>query len=72
MYSISIRERFTSFLRLENSADDEGYDLYHNYLMEVVVSGEELDERGYLHNMDDLREELGELVVKWDGALLND
>ncbi|MCB2213290.1 6-carboxytetrahydropterin synthase [bacterium] len=72
MFTITVRDRFTSFLRLAPPDKFDGYDIYHNYAIEVAVSGAAVDEQGYLLNIDDLSENLSDLVSDWDGSLLND
>jgi 6-pyruvoyl-tetrahydropterin synthase len=72
MYTVTARDKFTSFLSLAPPEESDGFDIYHNYLIEVAVSGETLSEQGYLIDIEDLRDELGELVATWDGALLNE
>ncbi len=72
MFNVTARDKFTSFISLGSSGETEGFDIYHNYLIEVAVSGGTLNEQGQLLDNEDLRDELGELAATWDGALLND
>lgn len=72
MHTISVRDKFTSFLSLAPPSEDDGYDIYHNYVIEISISGDTLSDDGYLFDINDLQEILAEEVDRWDGILLNE
>ncbi len=40
MYTVTARDKFTSFLSLAPPEESEGFDIYHNYLIEQLTFGE--------------------------------
>ena len=44
----------------------------HDYRVEVVLEGDELDEHGFLVDIERVNEELGRLVDRYRGATLNE
>lgn len=72
MYSIKVRDRFSSAHRLVGIGG-KCEDLHgHNYLVEVEVEGDKLDEQGVLIDFRELKGLLREVVSRLDHKYLNE
>jgi 6-pyruvoyltetrahydropterin/6-carboxytetrahydropterin synthase len=57
---------------LPEGTADERVEHSHDYVIEVVVSGSDLDGRGYLIDIDVLRAGLSMVLDRYRGRLMND
>ena len=72
MYEVAVVREFAAahFLRDYNGPCEHIHG--HNYLVEVVVRGEKLDERGLLVDFRDLKSWVDEVIGEMDHKLLNE
>ena len=72
MYEVAVTREFAAahFLRDYNGPCEHIHG--HNYLVEVVVRGSKLDDRGLLVDFRDLKAWLDEVIKEMDHTLLND
>ena len=73
MYTLSVGRDFEArhYLTVPDPGP-EGEPHAHEYRVEVRFSGEDLDEFGYLVDIDDVEAAVDGLVGRYEGALLND
>lgn len=73
MYSLGLNRNFRARHYLiggDWGAENEPH--HHDYRLEVVLHGEELDAHGYLLDLVDLERHLEALLDRFRGSLLND
>ncbi len=71
IYSLSIKKNFTSKHFLPMVEGDENRVHEHDYRLEVMLWGEELDEDGFLVDIVELQSLIDSLVKKYEGRILN-
>lgn len=71
-YRVGVSTRFSAAHRLYGYSGKCANLHGHTWLVEVIVSGESLDDRGMLCDFEELREVLGKVVEPLDHTCLND
>ena len=73
MYTLAVARDFTArhYLTVPDPGP-EGEPHAHDYRMEVRFSGPELNEFGYLVDIDAVNDVLDDLLGRYEGAMLND
>ena len=73
MYTLAVGRDFvaTHYLTVPDPGP-EGEPHEHDYRVEVCFSGPRLDDHGYLVDIDAVDDALDDLLVRYDGVLLND
>jgi 6-pyruvoyltetrahydropterin/6-carboxytetrahydropterin synthase len=72
MYRTGLSSRLASRHFLADASPREGIEHYHDYLVEVTVSGSELDGKGYLIDIDMLRSALSGVLERYRDRCLNE
>ncbi len=72
MYTISLRKEFISQHFLQHEEGPEKTEHPHNYLLEVLISGKELDENGYLVDLNEIETILQDILNDFRDKKLND
>lgn len=68
-YRVEVRRRFSAEIELPGQSPPRRW---HDYLLVAAFEGDELDENGFLLDIDEAHRLLDELTARWDGALLNE
>ena len=73
MYTLAVRRDFIArhFL-IGGDWGPENYPNSHHYILELRLSGEELDEHGYLCDIVDVEKHLDEIVTYYKEQMLNE
>ncbi len=72
MYSVGLKKDCTAKHYLSNHEDKEGEVHSHNYVIEIIISGERTNDEGYLINIDKVEKISTSLIEKFEGKVLND
>jgi 6-pyruvoyltetrahydropterin/6-carboxytetrahydropterin synthase len=72
MYRTGLSYRLASWHYLPGASPRERVEHSHDYLVEVVVSGHELGDQGYLIDLDVLRSALSAALDRYQGRCLNE
>ncbi len=73
MYTIALSEDFTArHFFAERKGTDEGSPHPHNYRVEVQLQGKDLDEAGYLVDLDEVERFLKAILTRYTDVLLNE
>lgn len=72
MFSVGIRREFQAqhFL-IGGDWGAENQPHSHDYVVEVELEGQPLDEHGYLLDIDDIKRHLDDLLSQFEGRMLN-
>ena len=72
MYEVTVVEHFCAahFLRGYRGKCENMHG--HNYRVEFILAGTDLDSIGMLHDFTFVRKELGDIIDAWDHKVLND
>lgn len=72
MFSVGIRRKFQAqhFL-IGGDWGAENQPHSHDYVVEVELEGQPLDEHGYLLDIDEIKRHLDELLSQFEGRMLN-
>lgn len=71
MYHTGLRARLCSRHYLQDASPREREEHSHDYLVEVTVAGPELDARGYLIDIDQLKVSLSAVLGRYENQCLN-
>ena len=73
MYTLAVRRDFIArhFL-IGGDWRPENFPNSHHYVLELQLSGDSLDQHGYLVDIDDVEKHLDELVAHYKEQMLND
>ncbi len=73
MYTLAVRRDFIArhFL-IGGDWGPENFPNSHHYLLELQLSGESLDQHGYLVDIVDVEKQLDEIVAHYKDQMLND
>lgn len=72
MYRTGLSSRLRSRHYLPQASSREQKEHSHDYLVEVTVAGRELDGKGYLIDIDELKAALSVVLERYEGRCLNE
>ncbi len=73
MYEVGLRREIVSYHSMIGGDFGEENELHaHNYLVEAVLAGGELDGHGFLADIDDLRSAMERIAERYEERTLND
>ncbi len=72
-YAVGLSKRLTArHYFTEGATEAEKVPHVHDYRVELIVHGRDLDRNGYLIDLDEIDTVLKELIAGYDGRLLNE
>jgi len=72
LYRTGLSSRLRSRHYLPQASSREQKEHSHDYLVEVTVAGRELDGKGYLIDIDELKAALSVVLERYEGRCLNE